>query len=255
MRWFAPASGSRTPAVASGRVRDVFFFLLLFVVVRYAAEAGAHRVLNEALAPEGTRLLRLNVVYTTRSLAGLVFSIFYFIVYCNRRSVRFTERLFLDRPAALAEPAFLKSLFIFLLVFSAPDIARYLSAPGRTGAGGHEATMLIYALTGLRVALSSPLVEELVWRGFAYPIFKNAYGMRRGIVFTSLLFAAPHAPMVRHYPFPMALYALAYVFCVGAALNIIFERGANLKWCIVAHSLLNLLLLSLDILFKELVWA
>jgi len=238
----------------TGRIRDVFVFLLLWHAVRLATDAAVHRAALAMLLPALVSI-RFDLAYTTRSLIGLAFGIWYLKRFCYLRNISFSERFGLDRPMDPTNSTFLKALFLFLLIFTVPNVAHYLFLTWSYGVKLEGAGLTSYLLTGTRVALLSPLAEELIWRGFAYPIFKNAFCLWKGIVFTSLLFALAHLPFIARYPFPLVLLACAYFFLVGAALNILYERGANLKWCILSHALLNLILFAVDVICRELVWV
>lgn len=238
----------------AGRIRDIFIFLLLWYAVRFAVDAAVHRVALTLLPPEMASI-RFHLAYTTRSLIGLIFSIWYFKRFCRQRNVSFSERLGIDQPTDFTNPAFLKSLFLFLAIFAIPNIGNYVYLIWSSGFRGDGASVISHVFTGVRVVVLSPLVEELIWRGFAYPICKEAYGLSKGIVITSVLFSLPHLPTITRYPFLSASFAMAYFFFVGVALNIIFERGANLKWCILSHALLNLISFAVGITFQQLLRA
>ena len=114
-----------TPCVRaqnSGGVLDVFIFILLWYAVRFAVDAAAHRVALALLPPE-LLSLRFQLAYSARSLVGLIFAIWYFRRFCHRRNVGFSERFGLDRPMDLTDPSVLRSLFLFFLIFTLPNIA------------------------------------------------------------------------------------------------------------------------------------
>lgn len=253
-KWIELIPVTRVRSQDSGRVRDVIVFLLLWYAVRLAADAAVHRVAI-AMLPPALVSIRFHLAYTTRSLIGLVFCIWYFKRFCHLRNAGFSERLGLDRPMDPTDATFLKFLFLFLVTFTVPNVAHYFFLIWSYGVKVEGSGLTSYLLTAIRVALLSPLAEELIWRGFAYPIFKNAYGVSKGIVLTSLLFSLPHLPLIVRYPFPSALFAFAYFVLLGAALSVMYERGANLKWCILSHALLNLILFAVDVICKELVWV
>ena len=66
-----------TPCVRpqnSGRLLDVFIFLLLWYAIRFAVDAAVHRVALALLPPE-LLPLRFQLAYSARSLIGLIFGI------------------------------------------------------------------------------------------------------------------------------------------------------------------------------------
>ncbi|NIM08754.1 MAG: CPBP family intramembrane metalloprotease, partial [Planctomycetales bacterium] len=62
--------------------------------------------------------------------------------------------------------------------------------------------LLIVLITTIAVAVA-PVAEEVLFRGFAYPALKQRYGMWRGLVIVSLLFAVVHF----HTPSVLPLFA------------------------------------------------
>lgn len=48
------------------------------------------------------------------------------------------------------------------------------------------------AMTFVSLVLLPPIVEEIMFRGFLFSGLSRTFGVRLGIIFTSLLFAAPH---------------------------------------------------------------
>jgi membrane protease YdiL (CAAX protease family) len=73
----------------------------------------------------------------------------------------------------------------------------------------------LLALFGICVA---PFMEELVFRGFFYPVFERMWGMVAAVAFTALLFALIHAPQLSG-----GAAELAAIYCVGLALS--YVRG------------------------------
>ncbi len=68
-----------------------------------------------------------------------------------------------------------------------------------------------------------------MFRGFAYPALKQRYGMWRGLVIVSLLFAVVHF----HTPSVVPLFAL------GMAFGLAYELTGTLLAPIIMHSLFN----------------
>jgi CAAX protease family protein len=73
----------------------------------------------------------------------------------------------------------------------------------------------LLAIFGICVA---PFIEELVFRGFFYPVFEKRLGFLRAVLLTALLFAVIHGPQLNGgWPEMMA------IFLVGVALS--YTRG------------------------------
>jgi CAAX protease family protein len=73
----------------------------------------------------------------------------------------------------------------------------------------------LLALFGICIA---PFVEEMVFRGFFYPVFERLWGFVAAVLFTALLFALIHAPQLGG-----GLSEMAAIYCVGVALS--YARG------------------------------
>ena len=73
----------------------------------------------------------------------------------------------------------------------------------------------LLAVFGICVA---PFMEELVFRGFFYPVFERMWGFGTAVLSTALLFALIHAPQLSG-----GLAEIAAIYCVGLALS--YARG------------------------------
>lgn len=74
----------------------------------------------------------------------------------------------------------------------------------------------------------APLVEELFFRGYVYPVFKQRVG-RHALWLSSLLFAGVHLYFINFLP----------VFLIGFLLARLYERTGTLAAPIVAHATAN----------------
>jgi len=83
-------------------------------------------------------------------------------------------------------------------------------------------------LLGSAVALAAPVVEELVFRGFLFTRWGRRFGVRRGLVFSALLFALLHFAL-------QPLGALGLGFVAG----LLYLRTRSLLVPFVAHATVN----------------
>jgi membrane protease YdiL (CAAX protease family) len=90
---------------------------------------------------------------------------------------------------------------------------------------------LSIALFFVVAALSAPLTEELVFRGWLYTALRAKLGVAASLIVSSILFALAHWESTH-------LYALV-VFPVGLALGFIRERAGSLKASMTFHALYN----------------
>lgn len=94
-----------------------------------------------------------------------------------------------------------------------------------------DSELWIYLVLTLIVA---PCVEELLMRGFAYPLFKKVFVDKRvGAVVSAMLvafiFAALHGTLTHFIP----------TFMFGLFLGMVREYTGQLRWCIAFHAAYN----------------
>lgn len=94
---------------------------------------------------------------------------------------------------------------------------------------------------GIIAVFGAPIVEETLFRGILYPLFKRKLGFGLAVFFTSALFAASH-----HH----ALTALP-LMVLAIGLTLLYEWRGNLASCILMHSFFNLSSLIYSIFFGK----
>lgn len=87
----------------------------------------------------------------------------------------------------------------------------------------------IKAAIAVSAIIIAPLIEELMFRGYLYPVLKKYCGMLPSLVFTSILFGLIHKDIVAAIPLT--------VFSV--LLILIYEKTRTLWAPIIAHAGLN----------------
>jgi len=78
-----------------------------------------------------------------------------------------------------------------------------------------------------------PVAEEIVYRGFVYPVLKQQTGVKAGIVLSSVFFALMHLDL-----FPLGFLP---IFVMGTALAFLRERSGSLLPPVLFHITYNLL--------------
>jgi CAAX protease family protein len=96
-----------------------------------------------------------------------------------------------------------------------------------------------YLLAALSVTLA-PLLEELFFRGFLYPVLARRVGAVAGILVTGFLFGLIHAPQ---YGFSWA--AVLIVCCVGMVLTTVRAMTKSVASSFLAHVGYNATLMAL----------
>jgi membrane protease YdiL (CAAX protease family) len=94
------------------------------------------------------------------------------------------------------------------------------------------------ALGGVLVA---PFVEEIVFRGFFFQGLRQAYGSKKAILVSSLVFAAMH----------LQIEALIPTFILGCALAYVFDKANSIWPGALLHLLVNLLGIGIVLLMTS----
>ena len=90
-------------------------------------------------------------------------------------------------------------------------------------------TLGAYLMAGFGLSVA-PLVEELFFRGFLYPVVAQKWGLVAGVVVTSALFASIHASQLAHAWAPLLL-----LFFVGVVLTVARARTRSVATSFLVH--------------------
>ena len=82
--------------------------------------------------------------------------------------------------------------------------------------------------------LLAPLVEELFFRGFLYPVLRRRVGVMLGTAITALLFALIHESQLAHAWAPLLM-----LFCVGVTLTLTREFTDSVAASTLVHAAYN----------------
>lgn len=103
----------------------------------------------------------------------------------------------------------------------------------------------IYFL-GLFGILIAPFTEEMIFRGFLYPVFENLGGRKVAVVTTALIFSGMHVPQLWG-----SWAAVGLIFLVGLVFSLIRARTGLLTPCWIAHVTYNSTLILAAITAQE----
>ncbi len=95
----------------------------------------------------------------------------------------------------------------------------------------------LMAAFGITVA---PVVEELFFRGFLYPVLARRLGLFFGVVLTAAGFAVLHAGQLAHAWAPLLL-----LFIVGIILTLVRARTGSVAASVVLHAGYNAMIFAL----------
>lgn len=136
-----------------------------------------------------------------------------------------------------AMPLILGSFFLGLLVhkWTETDVQVHPMAP--LISGGETSLLTLLSAIVLAVVVA-PAFEEIIFRGFLYPAFRNLFGPRLALLAVATLFAGLH-PTVTHF---YSLLVLAAIF------TYLYERTGNLIAPIAVHALHNGIVVALSLM-------
>ncbi|MDA8235484.1 MAG: CPBP family intramembrane metalloprotease [Clostridia bacterium] len=81
-------------------------------------------------------------------------------------------------------------------------------------------------------AAIAPISEELFLRGFTYPVLREHFGLRVGMLFSAVFFAALHFDLLRFIPLAMAGWGLTWLY----------QKTGSLITPMLAHGVWNTLM-------------
>lgn len=93
----------------------------------------------------------------------------------------------------------------------------------------HSDNIPLIAVICFSAAIAAPIVEELIFRGYLYPIMKKYTGAWFALISSSLLFGIIHVSLVPLIP--LALF--------GAILVLLYEYTESIWTPIIAHCIFN----------------
>jgi membrane protease YdiL (CAAX protease family) len=130
------------------------------------------------------------------------------------------------------------SVALMWLIFGGLQVSGYLEWMESLGVETVQDTVkllqesddpLVLGLMAFAAVIAAPLCEEVVFRGYLYPVMKKFGGMPTAVFCSSLVFAAAHG----------SLTALLPLFIFGGVLVFLYEKTGSLWAPIAAHFCFN----------------
>jgi uncharacterized protein len=220
-------------------VLQVFLFAVSSMIVLgglwVAAMIAWETVTGSRIAPGFTAgravvALAIQVVWW-----ALVLAFVYFIVTVRR------GRSFLDAMGwkPLEGPPMAYVAGGFLLVVSMGLLANLVGTPETTPFEEMLKDRTVLILFGLFGVLVAPLVEELLFRGFLFPVLENTGGPALAVIGTSGLFSLVHAQQ-----YGWSWQILLILFYVGSVFGIVRWKTGSVKATTLLHASYNGILVA-----------
>lgn len=136
----------------------------------------------------------------------------------------------------LIGPAVVLGMWVFLAVLSASGYIAWLeqvvgssSQQDAVALLRESKDLLSVGLMAFSAAIVAPLAEEVIFRGYLYPVAKSISGIRTGVLFSALLFAACHGNVPLLLP----------LFVLGILLALAYEWTGSIWAAISIHFFFN----------------
>lgn len=101
--------------------------------------------------------------------------------------------------------------------------------------------LIVYSI--FLAAAVGPMIEEVFFRGFCYPIFRAKWGKGMGMVLSSALFALIHYNVFSFWP----------IFILGMSLAYVYEKRHSLVAPVTLHFVHNVIFMSYFFAAKEVI--
>jgi uncharacterized protein len=212
---------------------DVFRLLIMALV---AIVASVFAML--AFVPGATfkaRALRLTALPELTIVAQmlayvLVLGYMYIVVTKERRSPRFWKTIHWNWPANIWPYVGLGLAMqvVFLL------LARFLPFPKETPFDALLRRPAAVVLIAVFAVTLGPLMEELFFRGFFYPVLARRFGMSTGISVSALGFGLMHA-----YQYGYSWASVLLIFLVGVVLGVVRASKDSVAAGFLVHAAYN----------------
>jgi uncharacterized protein len=144
-------------------------------------------------------------------------------------NVRLSEVWLGIRTYIVILPVFMLILLILVLV---ANWAKYSPPPHPLVDVFMKERQLSYGMIGFSFFLAcfvGPVVEEIFFRGFLYPIIKKYWGMQWAMTITAALFAGVHENIFSFFP----------IFFLGLVLAYLYEKRQGIVSCVSLHVMHN----------------
>jgi CAAX protease family protein len=212
---------------------DVFRLLIMFLVALVASALAAIAVIPGVNLK--SRVLRLitqpELAIVVQMLAYvLLLGYMYILVTKERRSPRFWKSIHWNWPANIWPFVAIGLALQVVFFFS----ARFLPFPKQTPFDTLLRRPAAVVLIAVFAVTLGPLMEELFFRGFFYPVLERRFGMDTGISVTALGFGLMHAAQ---YGYSWA--SVFFIFLIGVVLGVVRARKDSVAAAFLVHAAYN----------------
>jgi membrane protease YdiL (CAAX protease family) len=121
-----------------------------------------------------------------------------------------------------------------MILVSLQSLVRFFHVPKHMPMEEFLSTPIAAFMTGVLAISLGPLMEELFFRGFLYPVVARRFGVISGVVATSIAFGFIHAAQLA-----FAWGLVFIIFLVGAVLTIVRAKTRSVGSSLLVHVAYN----------------
>jgi len=223
------------PPEVSWGIADIFRIAVIFYFFGYLIQAVELGAATIAAVKHLDEKLFTVMNATLMDVVGLVI-VLYFVIkkYGQRLSSLGLKagNIVRDIKIGLSGYLMLIPIIVVIMVFVLLGLRIFNYEPPETRAlemlYETDRPKLLFILTGL-VTLLGPVMEEIFFRGFAYPVVRKKMGARKAIILVSLVFSMLHLNIVSFFP----------ILALGILLAYLYEKTGSIIPCIAVHIVHN----------------
>jgi membrane protease YdiL (CAAX protease family) len=213
---------------------DVVRLIVLTIAALFVGVLVVMLIVRGLLYPHVAlgEIARLPLVAIAGQSLGYVLVLAYMYILVTRERDRpdFLAAIHWNWPSNIA----LYVLAGFALAVALQFLAQFLPIPkGLPIDNFFRTSAEVWALSILSVALA-PLMEELFFRGFLYPVLARSFGLPIAVFATALAFALLHGMQLMFSWGPLLV-----IFLVGLALTVVRARNNSVAACVLVHMAYN----------------
>ena len=179
-------------------------------------------------------LLQMYVYIFTETFLLKLGSVLLLVFYLRSRGSPIAKPLALSGPVQNRSNRFLAGFFFLCVLVAWWEGIDPLSPDLPTPLFFQESALLGNLLAVFSLVVVAPDTEEIIFRGFLFPVLRKSLGPWVGVLITSVLFALAHAPQMHG-----AYDHLWVIFVVGLLLSWQRAVTGSTKYTIYLHALYN----------------
>lgn len=218
------------------QVKDIFYIIFIYILLQVAF-GGATFLLSKGKLLSNESLHYVSLFWATFVVNLIV--ILYLVVFLKKRyGVRMGDfglrpKKFFPRLGAgiLGYFAFLPVFFLLMVTSAVLCSVFGIQPKPHPVVEIFQTEKSVAVIAGLSIFAMTvgPVLEEIFFRGFVYPVLKGRWGTRAGLFATAAFFALVHGNAFQFLP----------IFGLGLLLTFLYEATGTLTASITLHALNN----------------